>query len=122
MEYTPIAQKSFGIDTVTGLEKRLYVWQQVNDVKSQKIVVVFDIVLISPTGKVVSTLSTGTFERINIPETNTHLASPKFDDLRKSPIGQGISGLIAKDLEDIKSFETLHEDLAQKVELKPIEE
>lgn len=121
LDFTPIASKSFGIDAATGLEKKVIVWQQCNDVKSQKIICVYDIVLVAPTGKVVSVLLTSSYERNNISETETHEASNKFDELRGSQIGQGIAQLIQADLNAVNSFETLDEDLQQKLVEKIIE-
>lgn len=90
----PIAERNIGIDPEIGLEKVLKIWQFTVDAKAEKIVVVYDIDTLSPTGVVVNTQANNTYERYN---SETHA---KFDELRDSPIGQGITGLMLGDLQD----------------------
>lgn len=105
--YTPIATHDFGVDSVTGLDKQLQVWQLTIDVKSNKIIVVYDIVLVS-NNVVVSVLRTDSYVRDNTTLTTN------FNALRTSSLGQGIAYLINQDIGKINSFETLVTDLLQK--------
>jgi len=100
---TPIASKSFGIDVESGLEKQLLVWGQFSDAKNEKITIYFDIVLVSPTGTVFSIIKSGNYTR----------SGTKFQTLRASQLGQGITALITTDLDMIQDFETLDQDLMQ---------
>lgn len=96
---TPIAQKSIGVNQTTGLEQIVKIHQINIDAKAEKIVVVYDVDTISPTGVVVATESNKTFERFN-GEVNK-----KFDALRNSPIGQGITALLTSDLDSYPSMD-----------------
>lgn len=100
---TPIAEKDFGIDAETGLQKKLQVWSIFCDADKEIIVIQFKIILLSPTGITVSILRNGSYTR----------TGSKFNQLRESQLGQGIEGLISSDLEMIDSFKTLDSDLKQ---------
>lgn len=119
MDYTPIASKSFGTDQETGLEKRILAHSFHCDAKANRITVICDVVLMSPTGKIVSIVMPVTYRRENIAETPTINASLKFDQLRNSQIGQGIIQLIQGDINAITSFNTIADDLKQTVTNKP---
>lgn len=106
-QYTPIASKSFGIDDFTGLEKALFVFKQTNDAKNETIIMDYDIVLLSPNGKIVSILYSDNYTRYNMPNKN------KFDELRQSQIGQAIEALIQNDLNGIQTFVSIKQDLLQ---------
>lgn len=99
----PIAVKSLGTDSLTGLAQRISIWQLTIDSKAEKVVVVYDIETLSPNGKVVATSPVKTYERTNKPavmnaDTVTTPANLKFNELRASQVGQMISGMIAADL------------------------
>lgn len=100
-----------GIDDNTGLNKQLQVWQINIDGKSEVVTVVYDIVLLSPTNKVIQTLSTDNFKRFDrlaqLDEDNNVLmeASLKWTYLKESPLGKGILGMIALDLSKYPDFE-----------------
>lgn len=101
--YTPIAIKSFGLDQESGLEKQLQVRGQFSDAKNECIIIYYDIVLLSPTNMVFSTIKTGFYTRTGI----------KFNQLRESPVGQQITSLIGNDLDMILSYDTIDNDLKQ---------
>lgn len=103
MEYTPIAKKTFGTDEQYGLTKELHVWGQFNDAKNERIVVYYDIVLLSPTGLISKIVSSGQYTR----------SGQKFQALRDSQLGQGITALIETDMDMIQSYESIFEDLKQ---------
>lgn len=100
---TPIAEKDFGTDQESGLNKKLQVLTLFIDAEQELISIGFRIVLFGPTGIVVSILRRGSYVR----------TGSKFQDLRNSQLGAGITGLIAQDLAGINSFESLDEDLKQ---------
>lgn len=117
---TILGKKSLGVDPKTTLEKELHIWQITIDGKSEVILVVYDIVLLAPTGAVIKTLETNNFVRFNkkaVLDSNGVEISPanmKFDALKLSPIGQGILALLQVDLAAIQGIDTLFEDLRQK--------
>lgn len=95
---TPIATKSLGVDSITGLDKQVQVWQLTIDAKAEKIVVVYDVVLLY-NGKVVSVLSTDMYTRENRPAHtdmagNTIDADNRFSQYRSSQLGQAIEAMI----------------------------
>lgn len=100
---TPIAEKDFGIDSDTGLQKKLQVWAFYCDAETELITVVFKVVLISPTGKTVSVVRSGSYSRSGV----------KFNELRTSQIGQGIEYKISGDIDMITSYDKIDEDLKQ---------
>lgn len=114
---TILGTKDLGQDPETTLNRQLQVWQITIDGKSETILVVYDIVLLSPNDKVVKILSTENYRRFNRPEyTNGETTIPannKFDALKLSPVGQMILGMLQVDLNNIQGFDTLGEDLAQ---------
>lgn len=110
---TPITTKDLGLDKETGLNKELQVWQLLIDTKSEKITVVYDIVLLSPTGLVVSVLETKTYYRYNYKggidgggnKINDNLM---FDYYRNSDLGKGIISLIEKTIADYPNVEQIN--------------
>jgi hypothetical protein len=106
-QYIPIAIHDFGIDQDTGLQKQLWVWQITIDKKSNKIAVIYDIILIAPTGIALMILKTGSYIRDN--DTD----SQHFATMQAGPLGQGITISITEDLDKIQSFETLEQDLQE---------
>lgn len=108
----PIAVKPIGVDSVTGLNQQLVVWQLTIDSKSEIVVVVYNIETLSPNGKVVSTSENKTYTRYNRKESmrqdSTIIpANLKFTELRNSPVGQMISGMIANDVKVLNSIADL---------------
>ena len=100
---TPIAIKSFGIDTESGLEKQLQVWSVFCDAENEQITIIYKIILLSPTGTVFSVINRGGYLR----------NGTKFQTLGLSEIGVGITALIEGDLENITSYDTIANDLRQ---------
>lgn len=108
IEYTPIAIKDFGIDPEYNLSKKIYIHSLNIDAKREVIMVNYDVVLISSTNKIVSILKPGSYVRLNSTNNNN-----KFDQLRQSEIGIGITELIEGDMNMINSFDTIDFDLKQ---------
>lgn len=98
---TPIATKDLGINETTGLNERLVVWQITIDSQSEKIVVVYKIQTISPTGIVIAETENMTYERFNSDHND------KFNQLRNSQVGQMITGLIEQDLNEYPNLAQL---------------
>jgi len=105
--YTPIATKSLGVDSLTQLDKELRVVSLNIDSKMNQIRVYYEIVLLNDS-VYVTTLSGGSYIRDN----NTSFKN--FDALRVSSVGQGITYLITQDIGKINSVQTLETDLQQK--------
>lgn len=118
MNYTPIAEKSLGTNQEHGLEMRLVVFSIIINAKIPLIEVFYDIVLMSPKGKIVSVLTEGRYHRSNQEETETEEENMKFNALRESSLGKGIQQLIQSDINQIQSFETIADDLKQAINLK----
>lgn len=115
---TILAKKSFGIDDETGLEKEIHIWHISINGKEDTINIGYDIVLLSPKGKVVSVVSTNNYNRYNRPAIiedgiEVKPANMKFDALKNSPVGQGILQMLSADIANIKSFDTLVQDITQ---------
>lgn len=104
---TPIATKSFGVDSVSGLNKNLVVYGININTDMQRIEVLYKIVLVSTTGTQFE-VSRASFIRDN--STN----AGNFNVLRNSSLGQGLSYSVLQDIGKIQSFETLITDLQQK--------
>lgn len=115
---TPIATKKF-TNSDLQLDQQIVVWQLTIDAFSEIVVVVYRIETLSPTGVVVSISDNQTYTRYNkaaqidIAGNETSSSNMKFDTLRNSALGQGISGLITQDLNLIESLNTIVSDLAQ---------
>ena len=115
---TILGTKQLGEDLETGLQKELRIWQITIDGKSEVILVVYDIVLISPKGGVVKVINTNSFRRFNRPAiiedgVEVKPENNKFDALKLSPLGQGILGMLQVDINNIQGFDTLEQDLEQ---------
>lgn len=93
-----IASRALGTDEKSELNKRLDVAHIHIDAKGERIVVTYDIVLVSPTGLAVSVLETKTYTRHNRQATADKPANLKFNALRDSLIGQGIIELVSSDI------------------------
>lgn len=85
---TPVTTKNLGINSVTGLEEILKVWEVNINSKIELIRVVYEIVTLSPTGIVVASSGNLEYTRYNS-STN-----PAFDNWRNSSIGAGITAAI----------------------------
>lgn len=108
----PIAVKSLGTDTASGLNQQLVVWQLTIDSKAEKVVVVYNIETLSPNGKVVSVGENKTFERYNKPkvinaDSTITPGSYKFTELRNSTVGKMIKGMIEADVKEVNSVSDL---------------
>lgn len=103
----PIQSFDFGVDAYTGLQKKLYVTGIRIDAKTEVVYVDYDIVLLSPTGVQVSVIESYYFERLNLP------GNEKYNELKNSPVGQGIIQMIGTDMAMIQSYETCRENLKQ---------
>lgn len=102
-----IATKDLGANPETGLENRIAITALTIDSRNELITVVYSIETISPTGIVVSSIDNNTFVRRN------EDGNEKFNQLRNSPVGQMIAGMLNADLSKITSIETIVEDLTQ---------
>ncbi len=102
-----IATKDLGVNPETGLENRIAITALTIDSRNELITVVYSIETISPTGIVVSSIDNNTFVRRN------EDGNEKFNQLRNSPVGQMIAGMLNADLSKITSIETIVEDLTQ---------
>lgn len=139
----PIGIKSLGVNKTTGLEDQLVVWQINIDAQSEKVVVVYYIQTLAPTGVVITKSENKTFERYNRPdvlfkegeeitpaviddkgvevepaviavgEEVKVAGNMKFEALRTSAVGQMIEGLIQIDMDLIASPDTIETDLKQ---------
>ena len=100
-----IATKSIGIDSVTGLQQNVVVWQLTIDSKAEKITAVYQIQTVAPNGTVVHTSDNETYTRYNQPErldVKGNVVAPKkfmYDVLKTSAVGQMIAGMIQADLD-----------------------
>jgi hypothetical protein len=99
--------KSLGGDDESTLEKKLFITQIVIDAPSKSITIQYNISLVASNGFVVKTIKTGTYVRYNDGTKN------KYDELKSSPIGQAILGLIQLDVNAIQSDITIDLDLKQ---------
>lgn len=87
-----ITNRTLGIDVETGLSKELRFVSVIIDSEAEQLVVGYKVVLVSPTGVDMKTLHTGIFTRYNSQN------NPEYDNLRESPIGQGIIQILQADL------------------------
>ena len=101
----PIATKSLGTDSASGLQKEVRAWQLTIDTKSEIVVVVYDIVLLSPKGKIVSILETNTYRRTNVPARDSIPADMRFNTLRNSSLGKSIEDMIKKTIDKYPKVE-----------------
>ena len=106
-QYTPLASKSFGTDTDTGLEKQLVAHTILISAVDERIDVLYDVVLMSPTGLMVSVVESSRYIRDNSGN------NPKYDQLHDSDLGKGIMAIIQNDLNGITSYATINDDLLQ---------
>lgn len=88
------AKKVLGIDERTGLSIELRATDILIEPKKQLITVTVEKCLVSPTGIVMEIVETVYFTRTN------KEANMKFDLLQNSPVGTGISQMLAIDLEN----------------------
>ena len=105
--YSPIAVRDFGTDSLTQLNKQMWVKAVNIDASMHQITVRYDMVLLS-NSQYVTTFNSGSYVRDN----NT--AEQNFTLLKESHIGQGITNLINQDLMKIQSEKTIESDLMQK--------
>jgi len=113
-----IATKDLPVNVSTGLSNRISITALTIDSRNELITVVYSIETISPTGVVVSSIDNNTFVRRNIEavvEDGVEItpANEKFNQLRNSPVGQMITGMLNADLALVQSLETINEDLTQ---------
>jgi hypothetical protein len=97
-----IAQKTLGIDSRTGLVRKVEVIAIEIQSKIKTISVTFEVNLYS-NDEFVVTEKTSNYTRKDV----------KFDNLESSMVGQGIKAMIGLDLDLIANFETIDEDLKQ---------
>ena len=97
-----IAQKTLGIDSRTGLVRKVEVIAIEIQSKIKTISVTFEVNLYS-NDEFVVTEKTSNYTRKDV----------KFDNLEASTVGQGIKAMIGLDLDLITNFETIDEDLKQ---------
>lgn len=105
--YTPIATKSLGVDSLTQLDKEIWVHTLNIDSKMHQIRVYYDVVLLS-NNVFVTAVNSGSYIRDN----NT--PSQNFNALKSNSLGQGITYLITQDIGKIQSGKTIETDLLQK--------
>lgn len=140
---TPISIKSLGIDQESGLEQQISVTQLTIDAEAEMVVIIYRIELLSPNRTIVRRSNPLSYTRYNLPtilynpgeiikkavlDENGEIITPeiiaiggeiklignmKFDLLRNSSLGQGITGLINLDINAIKGIDTLNDDLSQ---------
>jgi len=115
---TILGIKEFGEDEETGLQKELQILKLKIDGETDEVFVQCRVVLLAPKGGVVKVVSNHTFRRYNRPaimDGNKEIlpANNKFDMLKLSPLGQGILGMLQIDINNIKGFDTIDEDLKQ---------
>lgn len=106
---TPIAEKSLGTDPVSGLTRKIQVYNIIINSDDETVIVYYRTVLETATGTQFTEYS-DSYTRYNSPTNN------KFDQLRASSVGTGIEGLIGIDMAGINSFvdfQTLQQQLAQ---------
>lgn len=101
-----VVVKSFGIDTETGLEKKLTFSSLRIDILNEVIEIYLDVNLIYPSGKK-QRINTIVYRRFNAD------GNMKFNELKDSAIGQGIIAVIQNDFNMIQSFGSIEQDLAQ---------
>jgi len=115
-----LVKKVIGQDVKTGLNIECQIWQIVIDSKAEMINVVYDLVLLAPNGEIATVLKTDHFVRLNQPaildkDGNTiKLANLRFNDLRVSPIGQAIIGMLTTDINLVQTVTSIVTDLEQK--------
>ncbi len=104
-----ILVKKIGIDSVTGLEVQARVWKVIIDAKIETIQVEYDLEYLSPKGIVVKSVPSA-YTRFNQPAqldsegVEIVPAKMKFNELRNSSIGQGITFIIT---DTFKSYPNL---------------
>jgi hypothetical protein len=86
---TPIVTKDLGINSETGLQEILNVWEVNTSARKELIRVVYEIVTLSPTGVEIKTTGDLEYGRFNHPNNMA------FDTWRNSPLGIGIAAAIA---------------------------
>lgn len=106
-QYTPLASKSFGIDSETGLEKKIITKLVIIDAENERLEILFDCVLVSPLGPIVSVLESSRYIRDNSG------SNPKYDQQHDSALGAGIMAMLQVDLDNIQSYSTRNDDLLQ---------
>lgn len=87
-----ISTKNLGVDSVTGLQQRIEVWQIAIDSKAEVVTIVYQIKTLAPNGSVVATTENRTFTRYNEP------GKMNFNILRDSNVGNAIISMINADL------------------------
>ena len=113
-QYTPLASKSFGTDTDTGLEKQLVAHTIIISAVDERVDVLYDVLLMSPTGLMVSVVESSRYSRDNSGN------NPKYDQLHDSDLGKGVMSIIQNDLNGITSYNSRNNDLLQ-TDLTPLQ-
>lgn len=96
---TPITTKDLGINSETGLQEILKVWEVNISARTELIRVIYEIVTISPTNLEIKSSGDLEYTRYNHPNNMS------FDMWRGSPIGIGISQAIEGTIADYPNLE-----------------
>jgi hypothetical protein len=96
---TPITTKDLGINSDTGLQEILKVWEVNISARTELIRVIYEVVTISPTGLEIKSSKDLEYTRYNHPNNMS------FDMWRNSPIGRGISQAIEGTINDYPNLE-----------------
>lgn len=107
MAAQPIATRNIGTDSITGLVKQVQTYKIIIDTDDSTVTNQYRVVLLSPNGKSVTSIYDGVyFDKNQQAATGFNgaviAASNQFTQLRLSPLGQGIAGLIKADLDSAK--------------------
>jgi hypothetical protein len=103
---TPIVTKDLGINSETGLQEILNVWEVNTSARKELIRVVYEIVTLSPTGVEIKTTGDLEYGRFNHPNNMA------FNTWRNSILGQGIAQAIAN---TINNYPIIDQDISDPI-------
>lgn len=94
-----IVNQEKGINDKYGLPQELRITSLQIDSKTKTVIVKWELVVVSPTGEIVSVLESGEYYRYDSD------LNPKYSQLENSPIGQGIKQMLSFDIPLYPNFE-----------------